>query len=241
MLPNKENILILISHPSDETLYFYEGIKQLSKFNALDLLCLTYSSTSIRGKELFQIATKLNINVIFKNMSDRGIGSLLYDIEKQVHTALLIKAYTAVITHPANGGEKHHPHHIQCFHIARRLCHQMGLRFGFFSDRTVSLKTNNHSTGCLDFIWELKIFFDYICVHINIRKFPFKNMLEIRKEFSFFLKNIFRKNCFYLFCFHSHIFEKQSALGGYISQIAFLERSNIYLNSIEYLYLEKRF
>lgn len=235
----KQEILILVAHPAHETLLFYEGLKRLSEHFIVDLLCLTNSSQSIQGKELLKIAVAQNFNVLFKNMSDRGVNSLLYDVEEYLLFTLQKKKYSAVITHPPHGGEKTHPHHIQCFHIARRLCHQMDLTFGFFSDKSINCTEINENLCQFNVLNQFRIFYKYFQLHLKIRKYPLKNLGELRKEFIYLLKNIIPRQKYFLYSFHPRIFEKQSTLGIYSSQISSLITFKNYLTSVEYLYLQQ--
>lgn len=234
----KQNILILIAHPADETLYFYEGIKQLSIENFIDILCLTHSSTSVRGRELQQAMQNLNINIIFRNISDKGIHTMLLNIESHIASALNTKKYSILITYPPHGSEKSHPYHIQCFHTARRLSYRMHLRFGFFSEKKITLAKIKPDIYRFNFLKNFRYLLKYAFLCMKIGRFPLKNLLEIKNEFHFLIRDIFRSRKYYLLTYYPKHFEKQSTIGLYMSQINSLIKMKAYLSTVEYLYLE---
>lgn len=234
----KQNILVLIAHPADETLYLYEGIKQLSIENFVDILCLTYSSNSIRGRELQQAMRNLNVNVTFRNISDKGIHTMLLNIESHIASALSTKKYSILITYPPHGSEKSHPHHIQCFHIARRLSSRLHLRFGFFSEKKVNLVKIKPDTYKFNFLKNFHYLLKYAFLNMKISRFPLKSLLEVRSEFHFLIRNIFRSHQYFLLTYYPKHFEKQSTIGLYMSQINSLIEMKTYLSPVEYLYLE---
>lgn len=239
MIFSDKKILILIAHPADESLYFYEGIKQLSSKNSIDILCLTNSSTSVRGKELQQAMCELNAHIIFRNISDKGIHSLMLNVENHIATALDAKNYCLLITYPPHGSEKSHPYHIQCFHIARRLSHQRHLRFGFFSEKKIDFTELKPETYLFSNYKNFKNFLNYALLFTKVKKFPLKNLREIKNEFFFFLGSILRPREYLLVSYYPKLFDKQSTLGIYISQISSLMKMKTYLCAVEYLYLER--
>lgn len=239
LMQNRKAILILIARPAYETLLMHEGINRLREYFKIDLLCLTFTAASDLGKELLSVASSQGFNVFFQNSTDNGPNSLLLDVDKKLSSVLKRSHYHAVITHPPHGGENAHPYQIQCFHVARRLCAELKIPFGFFSDKkveSVEVDTNLYKLGMR---CQLSLLASYFKCHLKIRKYPLKNCSEILSELKYFLKTLFRRRKYTLFSFHPNMFEKQSTLDKYRTQLNSLIKFKSYINSVEYLYLER--
>lgn len=128
-------ILIVVAHPDDETLWFYQGIISLKSKNQIDILCLTYSADSERGKELLQARECLGVNVYFGNCQDLGMSHLLRGLDVAVEERFREGNYNLIITHPPHGGEKPHPHHIQTFQFLKDFTRRKKVRFSFFCEQ----------------------------------------------------------------------------------------------------------
>lgn len=136
---NGKNVLVIVAHPDDESLYFFAGIKELSSRSRLKILCVTYTPMSERGKELIAVCTSMNIECDFLAVADLGIRSVLVDLEARLKKYLTENIFDLIITHAPHGGEKPHPHHLQTFLSTFAFCLKMQSSFGFFSDRELPL------------------------------------------------------------------------------------------------------
>lgn len=239
LMQNRNSILILIARPAYETLLMHEGINRLRQYFNIDLLCLTFTAASDLGKELLNVASSQGFNVFFKNSRDNGPNSLLLDVDKKLLSVLKRSHYHAVITHPPHGGEKPHPYQIQCFHVARRLCAELKIPFGFFSDKKVESVEVDINLYKLGIGSQLRLLAKYLKYHLKIRKYPLKNCSEIMSELKYFLRTLFRRRKYTLLSFYPNMFEKQSTLDKYRSQLNSLINFKSYVNSVEYLYLEQ--
>lgn len=232
-IKNKK-ILLVVAHPDDETLWFYQSLINLKQFNLVEILCLTYSSISKRGKELLQLGKIIDIKIHFGHCDDFGMERLLKNIDFGLHKVILKQEFDLIITHPPHGGEKPHPHHIQIYLAIKKACKDNNKHFGFFSEQKI-----------LEFYSE------------NNYKFSFKKRRYISARVSkskklltkeFFLKKwkfwyLITKAVWLDFnlyeCFETEVnlIEKQKALGLFTSQINFLKEYNAYYKKVEYLFL----
>ena len=73
---SRSKILVVVAHPDDETLWFFQSIQQLKENNDVIILCMTYAAVSPRGKELLAVAEKYGLKVIFGHCEDTGINRL---------------------------------------------------------------------------------------------------------------------------------------------------------------------
>lgn len=230
-----QRILIVVAHPDDEVLWFYGGIEALKRNNVLEILCLTYSANSQRGKELISFGKDCNIPIIFANLNDFGINKLLSKVSSTISNVLDRTKYDLAITHPPHGGEKPHPHHIQAHFSLKKECRRKNVNFAFFSE---------YSLHC-----------QYIIG--NICQFPKKSKKYIygrlklsygllkRENFIgkllFFVKSasnlIFDYSKYELNEFSSDLEEKQKILSLYESQIDILKSYNSYYRTREYLFI----
>ena len=130
------SILVVVAHPDDETLWFYQSLQILKSQNEITIFCLTHSAESVRGKELIQLSQNIGIQVEFGQCKDTGINCLLNNVEVMhaFHAAFSRNRYDLVITHPPHGGEKPHPHHIQSYVATKKMCKSYNVGFGFFCE-----------------------------------------------------------------------------------------------------------
>jgi LmbE family N-acetylglucosaminyl deacetylase len=238
-MQSRKSLLILIAQPAYETLMFFEGINRLRQNFNIDLLCLTFTAASQQGKELLRVAAGLGVSVSFQNAKDQGANSLLLNVEKKVLSVLQNSNYSAVITHPPHEDGSAHPYHVQCFHITRRLCARLNIAFGFFSDHEIESVEVSKNVHRLDLRKQFYLFSNYLKFHLRICKYPLKNLAEIKAEFCYFLKTLFNRRQYALFLYYPNMFEKQSMLDKYKSQLNTLISFKSYLKSVEYLYLEQ--
>lgn len=234
-----KTVLLIVAHPDDETLWFYGGLKKLRLKYQIDILCLTYTKESDRGKELAAATADLGCNLIFGKLKDGGYCSLLSNVESCINSVLQAKFYEAVITHPPHGGEKPHPHHIQCFHVARRLAYENSIQFGFFSEKPLPFKKLNSRCYSFNFAQKIASLTRYFGLLWVIKKYPLKNFKEAKRELFFFLSQMLSIENFYFLSFYPNAFQKQSTLAKFESQKALLEEYKAFLSSVEYLYLQK--
>lgn len=230
-------ILIVVAHPDDETLWFYESIKKLKQKNLVEILCFTYSAISLRGKELLELSKRIGIKVYFGHCEDVGMTRLLQNLEFGISKAFSKNKFDLVITHPPHGGEKPHPHHIQVYLSLKKMCHDQSLQFGFFSEQKIlqMMKNTNYT-----FTFKNK---KYLYMRLKkSRKLLTGESFLTRWIFWYAInKEIWSDtNCYLGYETEVDKDEKQRALGTFNSQIQYLRDYNAYFNSTEYLYIEPK-
>jgi LmbE family N-acetylglucosaminyl deacetylase len=236
---NNKKILLICAHPDDETLWFFQSILDLRTANDISILCLTYSADSGRGKELLFVAEKYNLNILFGNCKDTGINFLLQNTEATlaIQNTLIRSRYDLVITHPPHGGEKPHPHHIQTYFIAKKICSLRGIRFGFFSERKIiSPNKDNFKYSMADkkFIGQ-QLKSSFKLAHEE-KKLFLKWKFYAEAAFDIFLN----KKSFQGYQATIQKSEKKEALMHFESQKTFLAEYNFFNGDFEYLYLDKK-
>ncbi|MGZ3724432.1 MAG: PIG-L family deacetylase [Pseudobdellovibrio sp.] len=225
----KRNILIVVAHPDDETMWFFSGLKHLSQIYNVDLLCLTYTKSSLRGRELLKANEHYKINLLFGNLVDSGVKFPILHIENKIDETIQENVYDFIITHPPYGVSKTHPHHRQCFHICRRLAHQHKINFGFFSE------TDNYKFNP---VRNARLLLQYGRFLFTNTKYPLHHFKEFYKEFCFFLFRCSWIKRFNLISFDSDIEKKQQTLSYYKSQPISLVQYKQAVSAKEYLYLQ---
>lgn len=226
----EKRILVFVAHPDDESLYFFSGIKLLSSIADLRVLCATYTRESLRGNELSHFCVSMNIQCDFLGVSDLGFDSILFNLKNDLKNYLLRNKFDLIITHAPHGGEKPHPHHLQCFLAALCLSTSLSIQFGFFSEIPISLcqqvelnrfKIKTSKLFYLNLATVTKIKWKYKLSWIGFFIFQFLNITYSSKR----LKKIFF-NRLELCC---DIREKKAALERYQSQknvLQFYKTSN---------------
>lgn len=230
-----QRILLVVAHPDDEVLWFYAGIEALKRNNTLEVLCLTYSKDSIRGRELISFSNSHEVQVSFANLNDSGVNKLLVGVPNSLRNILSRSKYDLAITHPPHGGEKSHPHHIQAHFHLRNECLRQNVKFAFFSETSLQCqfiignacqltKKNKH------YIWgKVKL------------SFALLNRENFVKKLIFFMKTslylFFDYSTYELNEFSSSLVEKQKALSLYDSQSEVLKSYNSYYRTREYLFI----
>lgn len=137
-IKNKK-ILLIVAHPDDETLWFYQSIQKLKTNNVIVVFCLTQTGETRRGKELEALGKRIGITIIFGNCEDTGFDKLLNtkEVENAFLQAFSMGQYDFAITHPPHGGEKPHPHHLQLHRIVKRICVNTSMKYGFFCEQNL--------------------------------------------------------------------------------------------------------
>lgn len=233
----QKKILLVVAHPDDETLWFFQSIQKLKAYNEILVFCLTYAAASKRGEELSKTAEKLDFKVIFGHCEDTGIDHFLKPNElRQAFTKILSKhTFDLVITHPPHGGEKPHPHHIQLHFMAKELCQFYNIQFGFFSEQKL-----------LDLTTKKRLFHfnmnnkKYVCNRITQGFLQISNKKGI---FFYYLKSIFS----IILNYHKYngfeatvdLNDKHSALANFESQQEVLKSYNTFYKKSEFLYVEQ--
>jgi hypothetical protein len=235
----KQNILVVVAHPDDETLWFYGGLKRLSqKFN-VDILCLTLGGNSVRAREVVMATTHLAVNVIFGDLAVHKRSSLLCDLQVPVMEHILKKPYKLIITHPPGGNLNSHPHYLQCFHVIRRIANRHKIRFGFFSESPQMSQLQGKYRFRFT-SWDYAgQFFNYYLMHVSNGSI-IENRKELLRELCFSARELFNRSQFYLFSFYPNMFRKKRSLTLFSpEQKGPMQKRNL-LDSTEYLYLQKR-
>lgn len=230
-----KKILVVVAHPDDETLWFYNGIKTLKMQNTLNILCLTYSEDNPRGQELMNVGKQIGVDIYFGLCADKGLSRLLCGIQEAMERITLVNSYDVIITHPPHGGEKPHPHHIQSFLGLKNYCKANKIVFAFFSEMKIELNTSSRKITC------------------SSKKLLIQKMIA-----SFFLLKdelLYRRMLFLLDCFFSVLFlrrsfyfieivdgssqDREEILNLFKSQIEVLKKYQSYEKGREYLYYTK--
>ena len=123
-LKNKE-VLILIAHPDDETIFFFPTMKcLLSKYAKINILCLSngdyYNEGNVREKEMNILKEYLHLYSVEIVKND----NLKDDITKLWDTKIVAQEVTNYLTKNKNigviftfdhKGVSKHPNHISCY------------------------------------------------------------------------------------------------------------------------------
>lgn len=235
-IKNKK-ILLIVAHPDDETLWFFQSMQRLKKTNEITVFCLTQAAVSKRGKELSKTIDQLGLKVVFGHCEDTGIAHLL---KKGELTQAFIKVFSKykadlVITHPPHGGEKPHPHHIQLYRMSKEFCQYYSVQFGFFSEQKLLAESNNER----DYFFNLKKK-KYIIYRLLQ---GYQLLTREEKKTTFFINTIFsvlfNSKVYAGFEIAVNLEEKQSALANFESQQDVLKSYNAFYKKTEFLFIEK--
>lgn len=233
-----KKILLIVAHPDDETLWFFQSIQTLKSTNKILIFCLTHAAVSKRGKELSKVAEKFGLKVVFGHCEDNGIDHFLKSNDlKQAFIKVFSKyKIDMAITHPPHGGEKPHPHHIQLYFMAREFCEFYNVKFGFFSEQ----KLLDRATK--DRLFQLSMRKKrYVC---NRLIQGYRQISDLKTNFYFFVKSIlsiiFNFRTYTGFEIAVNLEEKQAALANFESQQEVLKNYNAFYKKFEYFYLENR-
>ena len=232
----KQNILLVVADPDVESLWFYGGLKRLSKKFNVDILCLTISSESALAREIQNSTMHLSVQVKFANLKVDSQSGLIRDLESTIGLYLNVK-YKLVVTHPPHGGEKLLPQQIQCFHIVRRLAKRAELGFGFFSEKPLLSKLEGKYRFRFTLTDHIRWTLEYWATLLDYDQ-SIEIWLEVGREFLFVLFEMVRRKSYYLFSYYPDIFRKKRPLAS-IKPGGADSRASL-LSSAEYLYLEKR-
>lgn len=229
-----KKILLVVAHPDDETLWFYQSMNELKQHNIVEILCLTYSAVTLRGRELLALGKSLDVKIHFGHCKDLGMNRLLDAVEYGVLKSLSRSNFDLLITHPPHGGERPHPHHIQSYVAVKKICRRLEKQFGFFSEQTFMLRSSDDQFG-----FDLKQ-----RQYIQKRVSQSRNMLHqepIHKKWANWLTaNLeiwFDFDLYDVFQVDVQTDQKQNALGLFESQIDILKSYNTYSKTSEYLFL----
>lgn len=234
-IKNKK-ILLIVAHPDDETLWFFQSIQKLKIENEILVFCLTHAAVSKRGKELTKVAEKIGIKVVFGHCEDTGIDRLLKpsDLRQAFIKVFSKHRIDLAISHPPHGGEKPHPHHIQIYRMTKDFCAFYSVKFGFFSEQKLLEPLNNEPSYYLSLKKKKYI------AHRILKGYQLLNGEE--ENSSFLLKCVMTV----LFNFRSYkgfevevnLEEKQSFLANFESQQEVLKSYNSFYKKSEYLFIE---
>jgi len=231
-----KKILLIVAHPDDETLWFFQSIQQLKKSNELVVFCLTQAAVSKRGKELLKVSTELGLKVVFGYCEDTGINRILKSNElKQALKVFSKYKIDFAITHPPHGGEKPHPHHIQLYRIINEHCKYHSIRFGFFCEQKLLSPSNKQG----NYYFSIKKKSYVLSRHLK----GYRLLNDTEKRKSFLIKNIMSMLFNFRFYDGFHVAvnlkEKQSALANFESQQEVLKSYNAFYKKSEFLFLEQ--
>ena len=132
-----EVLLIIVSHPDDEVLWFGAGIDELKNAGIkIVLLSLTNGSNHIRKAEFIMAANFFGVPAYMLDFPD-GAG-LRWDktfIQKNIENFIERHEINVlgIITHSHFGEERKHPQHILSNEILNDYCRKKDIAFGFFS------------------------------------------------------------------------------------------------------------
>lgn len=233
---SRKKILVVVAHPDDETLWFFQSIQQLKENNQLLILCMTHAAISKRGKELQAVADKYALKIIFGHCEDTGINRLLKQQEVQQAFIKVFSKYKfdLVITHPPHGGEKPHPHHLQVYLAAKDFSKYYHFAFGFFCEQKL-LQEIEPGNSCI-FNFKKK---KYVLSRIIA---GYRLMTEERQRLGFVLSMIFdvlfTQSKFFGFETKVNTSLKQKALKQFSSQKEILKTYNSFYEKSEYLFLQ---
>ncbi len=237
-IKNKK-ILLIVAHPDDETLWFFQSMQQLKTMNEITVFCLTHTAVSKRGKELSKVIDQLGLKVVFGHCEDTGIDHLLKKSELRQAFIKVFSKYKAdlAVTHPPHGGEKPHPHHIQLYKMSKEFCQYYSVQFGFFSEQLLLAKESNNER---DYFFNFKKK-KYVLYRL-LQGYRLLNKEEEEKV-TFYITTVFSL----LFDFKSYtafevavnLNEKQSALANFESQQDVLKIYNAFYKKFEFLFVEK--
>lgn len=235
-IQNKK-IMLIVAHPDDETLWFFQSIQQLKSKNEITIFCITYSANSKRGQELKSAITDSQIKITFGNCEDTGISHLLKTIEVEQAFSKVFpnNSLDLVISHPPHGGEKPHPHHIQLYEMTRKYCKSHSVQFGFFSEQKILAKSLREHDYFFDLKKKKYILFrllqGYRLLHKNEKKtaFFFRLGLSVVCDFKIYMG----------FESSVNLKEKQSALAKFESQEDILKNYNSFYRKFEFLFVER--
>ncbi len=236
-IKNKK-ILIIVAHPDDETLWFFQSMQQLKTNNEVTVFCLTHAAVSKRGKELSQVIDQLGLKVVFGHCEDTGIDHFLKMSELRQAFIKVFSKYKAdiAITHPPHGGEKPHPHHIQLYKMSKEFCRFYSVQFGFFSEQKLLAESNTSQEYFFSFKKKKYVFYRLLQ--------GYRLLNEEEQKLTFYLSTVFS----ILFDFKAYAaFEvavnleaKQSALANFESQQDILKSYNAFYKKSEFLFLRIR-
>ena len=231
-----KKILLIVAHPDDETLWFFQSMQQLKNTNEITVFCLTHAADSKRGKELSKVIDDLGIKVVFGHCEDTGIDHLLKKNELRQAFIKVFSNHKAnlAITHPPHGGEKPHPHHIQIYKISKEFCEYYSVQFGFFSEQKLLAKSNNEH----DYFFDLKKK-KYILYRL-IQAYRLLDEDEEKRTFLIYtmISILFDFKVYTGFEVAVNLKEKQSALANFESQQDVLKSYNAFYKKFEFLFIE---
>lgn len=230
--------LIVIAHPADETLYFHQGLKNLSKNYNVDILCLTFSSFSDQGKEFQSLMRNLGITVIFKNLP---ITEDTLPIKFYSYLKAFIKTakYSLVVSYSPFKNQDFRLYQLQCSFACDVICRKLKIAYGFFSEKPLAPQKGTNTALNFNIQKQLLCRISYISALLKAQVNKSFIFLEIVRSLFYFATRIFRTNIFCEYIFQPRLFERHSDLEHYKSFIKSLVLLNCYLNSTEYFYLRE--
>jgi len=231
-------ILVIVAHPDDETLWFFQSIQFLKHDNEVLIFCATYSAISKRGKELTKVADSLNLKVVFGHCEDTGIDHFLKKTELQQAFIKVFSKYKIdlAITHPPHGGEKPHPHHIQLYFLTKDFSRYYSAQFSFFCEQKLLTASKNHNDLFLNLKKKKYIAYQIFQGYRSLKDKE-DNLLYIIKCI---LSVFFSFKSFFGFETEVDIEAKQASLACFESQQDVLKSYYAYYKKSEYLYIENQ-
>lgn len=228
--------LVVIVRPADETLYFYQGLKELSKNYNVDILCLTTASNSLAGKELTTLMRSMGIVVIFKNLFENS-DLLPLNVDEYLKTLIKATDYNLVISYSPYKNKDFRLFQLQCFFTCDRICRYLNIPFGFFSEERLSGKSGMGDIFIFNSLKQICCLYSYVSLMLKSRVKKSIVFVETTRTFYLCLASLFRRNIFVEYVFQQKLFERHSSLEAYASKIQSLMNLNCYFNSMEYYYI----
>tara|TARA_B110001454_G_C12723306_1_gene436447 strand:+ start:52039 stop:52788 length:750 start_codon:yes stop_codon:yes gene_type:complete len=230
-----KRILLIVAHPDDETLWFFQSIQQLKTANEILIFCLTHAAVSKRGKELTKVVDDLGLKVVFGHCEDTGIDRLLRQSDLRQAFIKVFSKYKIdlAITHPPHGGEKPHPHHLQLYWMTKEFCGFHSIQFGFFSEQKLLEKSTKKRSYYLSIRKKRYVLYLLLKGYFLLSEDENKTTLFVKAMLSI----LFNFKTYSGFEVAVNLEEKQSVLANFESQHEVLKSYNAFYEKSEFLFL----
>jgi len=132
------NILFVVTHPDDESLWCSSIIKTLKDWGCrVSAICLTGGDDKVRRAEYARACVVLGIPVCMMTLPDKttfpDLGAMMESTLDE--NGINIADIDLVISHSFYGEEQNHFQHKECFFQVKRWCDRSGKLHGFFAER----------------------------------------------------------------------------------------------------------
>jgi hypothetical protein len=202
LLKKNFNVLLIVSHPDDEVIWFGGLLSILSRLDYINLyiLCLSGNNARSRRKNEFnQIMSKLKCrNFVFLRGQLKRSDQQISGISSKLFSALAVMRLNIIdldliVTHSPFGDEHAAPHHIQVSNTIFSWCRLNQVSFSFFS----CIQLNNISH--ISLITNFKLLNDLILLNYskctqNLKQWIINNALlspiwQPKYFMQFFIRN----------------------------------------------------